>query len=874
MKSQEIRSKFLNFFESKAHKVVPSAPMVLKNDPTLMFTNAGMVPFKEYFLGQKKIVNARVADSQKCLRVSGKHNDLEEVGKDTYHHTMFEMLGNWSFGDYFKKEAIAWAWEFLTEVLKIDKDILYVTIFEGDDNEGLAKDTEAYDIWKQYIAEDRILLGNKKDNFWEMGTQGPCGPCSEIHIDIRSAEEKAKVSGASLVNLDHPHVVEVWNLVFMQYNRKADGSLENLPSTHIDTGMGFERLCMAMQNVKSNYDTDVFTPLIREIETITGVAYEDIAVEGEETDVAIRVIADHVRAVAFAIADGQLPSNTGAGYVIRRILRRAIRYGFTFLNQKEPFIYKLVETLSAQMGDAFPEIKAQETLAQNVIKEEEHSFLKTLEQGLLLLDTIIANTKGKEVSGKKVFELKDTYGFPEDLTALILSEKGYSYNEEAYKVALKEQQDRGRQATAIETDDWQILIEDEEEEFVGYDTLEVDVKLIRYRKVTTQKDGEQYQLVFNMTPFYPEGGGQVGDKGYIETSNGDVIYVLNTKKENNLIIHYTKNLPENTSEKFKAVVDKETRLLSASNHTATHLLHQALRSVLGTHVEQKGSLVSPKHLRFDFSHFSKVDANQLQEIEDFVNARIHENLKLEEQRNIPMQKAIDGGALALFGEKYGDSVRAIRFGQSMELCGGTHVAQTSDIWYFKIKSEGAVAAGIRRIEAITNKAVGGYFEAVEKEFDAVKQVLKNAKNPVKAISTLQDENSALKKQIEQLLKEKAGNLKGDLKNEITAINGVNFLAKKVDLDAKGIKDLAHELGGELDDLFLFFGAENEGKATLTCYISKSLVSSKDLHAGTIVRELGKHIQGGGGGQPFFATAGGKNPDGIEAALEAVKTYLN
>ncbi|MGB1269747.1 MAG: alanine--tRNA ligase [Flavobacteriaceae bacterium] len=874
MKSQEIRSKFLNFFESKSHKIVPSAPMVLKNDPTLMFTNAGMVPFKEYFLGQKKIVNARVADSQKCLRVSGKHNDLEEVGKDTYHHTMFEMLGNWSFGDYFKKEAIAWAWEFLTEVLKIDKDILYVTIFEGDDSEGLAKDTEAYDIWKQYIAEDRILLGNKKDNFWEMGAQGPCGPCSEIHIDIRSAEDKAKVSGASLVNLDHPHVVEVWNLVFMQYNRKADGSLENLPSTHIDTGMGFERLCMAMQNVKSNYDTDVFTPLIREVETITGVTYENPAVESEETDIAIRVIADHVRAVAFAIADGQLPSNTGAGYVIRRILRRAIRYGFTFLNQKEPFIYKLVETLSAQMGDAFPEIKSQEDLAHNVIKEEEQSFLKTLDQGLLLLDTIVATTQGKNVSGKKVFELKDTYGFPEDLTALILSEKGYTYNEEEYKIALKEQQDRGRQATAIETDDWQILIDDEEEEFVGYDILKVDVKLTRYRKVTTQKDGEQYQLVFNMTPFYPEGGGQVGDIGYIETSNGDLIYVLNTKKENNLIIHYTKSLPQNVSERFKAVVDAEARMLSASNHTATHLLHQALRTILGTHVEQKGSLVSPKHLRFDFSHFSKVNADQLQAIEDFVNARIHENLKLEEQRNIPMQQAIDGGALALFGEKYGDSVRAIRFGQSMELCGGTHVAQTSDIWYFKIKSEAAVAAGIRRIEAITNKAVGGYFEAVEKEFDAVKQTLKNTKNPVKAITTLQDENSALKKQVEQLLKEKAGNLKGDLKNEITAINGVNFLAKKVDLDAKGIKDLAHELGGELDNLFLFFGAENDGKATLTCYISKSLVSSKDLHAGTIVRELGKHIQGGGGGQPFFATAGGKKPEGIEAALEAVKTYLN
>jgi len=874
MKSQEIRSKFLNFFESKQHKVVPSAPMVLKNDPTLMFTNAGMVPFKEFFLGQKKVVNSRVADSQKCLRVSGKHNDLEEVGKDTYHHTMFEMLGNWSFGDYFKKEAIAWAWELLTEVYKLDKDILYVTIFEGDEKEGLAKDTEAYDIWKQYIAEDRILLGNKKDNFWEMGAQGPCGPCSEIHIDIRSAEEKAKVSGASLVNLDHPHVVEVWNLVFMQYNRKADSSLENLPATHIDTGMGFERLCMALQGVKSNYDTDVFTPLIREIETITGVKYEDPTISGEETDIAIRVIADHVRAVAFAIADGQLPSNTGAGYVIRRILRRAIRYGFTFLNQKEPFIFKLVETLSHQMGAAFPEMKAQEQLAHNVIKEEEHSFLKTLEQGLLLLDTIVEKTNGKEVSGKKVFELKDTYGFPEDLTALILSEKGFTYNEEEYKVALKEQQNRGREATAIETDDWQILAENNEEEFVGYDSLEVEVKLTRYRKVTTKKDGEQYQLVFNTTPFYPEGGGQVGDVGYIETPNGDVIYVVNTKKENNLIIHYTKSLPKDTSAKFIAVVDEETRMLSESNHTATHLLHQALRTILGPHVEQKGSLVSSKHLRFDFSHFSKVDADQLQEIEDFVNARIHENLTLDEKRNIPMQQAIDEGAMALFGEKYGDNVRAIRFGQSMELCGGTHVAQTGDIWYFKIKSEGAVAAGIRRIEAITNKAVGNYFEDVESTFNAVKETLKNAKDPVKAITVLQDENSALKKQLEQLLKEKAGSLKGDLKNEITELNGVNFLAKKIDLDPKGIKDLAHELGGELDNLFLFFGAENEGKATLTCYISKDLVASKDLHAGTIVRELGKHIQGGGGGQPFFATAGGKNPAGIDAALEEVKVYLN
>ncbi|MCD8443455.1 alanine--tRNA ligase, partial [Tenacibaculum finnmarkense] len=731
MKSQEIRSKFLEFYKSKNHAIVPSSPMVLKNDPTLMFVNAGMVPFKEYFLGQKKIVDARVADSQKCLRVSGKHNDLEEVGKDTYHHTLFEMLGNWSFGDYFKKEAISWAWELLTEVYKIDKDILYVTIFEGDEKEGLAKDTEAYDIWKQYIAEDRILLGNKKDNFWEMGTQGPCGPCSEIHIDIRSADEKAKVSGASLVNLDHPHVVEVWNLVFMQFNRKADGSLENLPKTHIDTGMGFERLCMALQGVQSNYDTDVFTPIIREIQTITGVKYEDSSVADDQTDIAIRVIADHVRAVAFSIADGQLPSNTGAGYVIRRILRRAIRYGFTFLNQKEPFIYKLVATLSDQMGDAFPEIKAQEQLAKNVIKEEEQSFLKTLEQGLLLLDTMTANAGNKVISGKKVFELKDTYGFPEDLTALVLSEKGLDYNKEEYQEALKQQQNRGREATAIETDDWKVLIEDDQEEFIGYDTLTADVKLTRYRKVTTKKDGEQYQLVFNMTPFYPEGGGQVGDVGHIETSNGDLIYVVNTKKENNLIIHYAKSLPANLSEKFKAVVNKNARDLSASNHTATHLLHQALRTILGTHVEQKGSLVSPKHLRFDFSHFSKVTSDELQEIEDFVNARIRENLSLVEQRNIPMQQAIDQGAIALFGEKYGDAVRAIKFGQSVELCGGTHVPQTGDIWHFKIKSEGAVASGIRRIEAITNVAVGNYFEDVERNFTDIKQLFKNPKDVVK-----------------------------------------------------------------------------------------------------------------------------------------------
>ncbi len=870
MKSQEIRAKFLEFFKSKQHEIVPSAPMVLKNDPTLMFTNSGMAPFKEYFLGNSIPKNNRISDSQKCLRVSGKHNDLEEVGYDTYHHTMFEMLGNWSFGDYFKKEAIAWAWELLTEVYKIPKDILYVTVFEGDEKDGTKLDKEAYDLWKQHIAEDRILKGNKDDNFWEMGAQGPCGPCSEIHVDIRSAEEKAKVDGRTLINEDHPQVVEIWNLVFMQFNRKANGSLEELPSKHIDTGMGFERLCMVLQNVQSNYDTDVFTPLILEIETITGITYGK---EGK-IDVAIRVIADHVRAVAFAIADGQLPSNNGAGYVIRRILRRAIRYGFTFLNQKEPFIYKLAETLSHQMGDAFPEIRKQDTLIHNVIREEEQSFLRTLDQGLLLLDTIMKNATSKEISGRKVFELKDTYGFPADLTALILSEQGFSFKESEYEVALKEQQDRGRSATAMATDDWVTLLEDEVEEFVGYDALKVDVRLTRYRKITTKKDGEQFQLVFNMTPFYPEGGGQVGDKGYLEDVHGDVVHIINTKKENNVIIHYAKNLPKHLNESFKATVNEEFRTLSASNHTATHLLHQALRTILGTHVEQKGSLVSPKHLRFDFSHFSKVDKDQLQEIEEFVNARIRENLPLEEKRNIPMQQAIEEGAIALFGEKYGDSVRAIRFGQSMELCGGTHVKQTGDIWYFKIKSEGAVAAGIRRIEAITNLAVGDYFEEVERNYTAIKEVLKNPKDVTKSVTSLQDENTALKKQIEQLLKDKAKNMKGDLKNQIEVINGVNFLATKADLDPTSIRNLLFEIGGEVDNLFvLLASAPSKEKAMLTCYISKDLANDKGYDAGKVVRELGKLIHGGGGGQNFFATAGGKNPGGIPKALERAKEYI-
>ena len=869
MKSKDIRAKFLNFFKGKEHLIVPSAPMVVKNDPTLMFVNSGMAPFKEYFLGNAVPKQNRIADTQKCLRVSGKHNDLEEVGYDTYHHTLFEMLGNWSFGDYFKKEAIAWAWELMTKEYGIDKDMLYVTVFGGSDDDKLEMDNEAFDIWKQYIDVDRILKGNKKDNFWEMGEQGPCGPCSEIHVDIRSAEEKSKVNGKDLVNMDHPQVVEIWNLVFMQYNRKANGSLEVLPNKHIDTGMGFERLCMVLQGVQSNYDTDVFTPIIREIETITSSKYG----EDEKIDVAIRVISDHVRAVAFSIADGQLPSNTGAGYVIRRILRRAIRYGFTFLNQKEPFIYKLADTLGNQMGEAFPEIKSQERLIENVIKEEEQSFLRTLDQGLLLLDKVIENTSSKTVDGSRAFELYDTYGFPLDLTQLIAREKGYEVDEAGFDSEMQKQKNRSRSASATETSDWVILREDDTEEFIGYDTLTADVKLTRYRKVVSKKDGDQYQLVFNLTPFYPEGGGQVGDKGFIEVPNGDIVYIRDTKKENNLIIHITKQLPSHLEDTFKAVVNDEHRRLSASNHTATHLLHQALRTILGTHVEQKGSLVKPKNLRFDFSHFSKVDADQLQQIEDFVNARIRENLPLEEQRNISMQKALDEGAIALFGEKYGDSVRAIRFGQSMELCGGTHVKQTGDVWHFKIKSESAIASGIRRIEAITNVAVSEYFENVDKQYEAIKQVLKNPAEPAKAIHNLQEENASLKKQIEALLKDKAKNLKGDLKNEITDVNGIQYLAKKVDLDAKGIKDLCFELGNQSNNLFLFFGADNNGKAILSCYISKELVASNGLNAGTIVRELGKYIQGGGGGQPFFATAGGKNPAGIEEALKASENYL-
>lgn len=877
MKSQDIRKQFLQFFESKGHLIVPSAPIVLKDDPTLMFNNSGMAQFKEYFLGNGTPKSQRIADTQKCLRVSGKHNDLEDVGFDTYHHTMFEMLGNWSFGDYFKKEAINWAWELLTEVYKIPKENLYVSVFEGNPEENVPFDQEAWDIWKGLIDEDRIILGNKKDNFWEMGDQGPCGPCSEIHVDLRSDEEKAQVSGKSLVNNDHPQVIEIWNNVFMEFNRKADGSLEKLPAQHVDTGMGFERLCMALQGKTSNYDTDVFTPLIEKVTAITGLQYtpnevKNISEEQNKTNIAIRVVVDHLRAVAFAIADGQLPSNTGAGYVIRRILRRAIRYGFTFLNTKEPFINKLVEVLAQQMGEFFPEIKSQQQLVTNVIREEEASFLRTLDQGLQLLENVVAETKGKEVSGAKAFELYDTFGFPIDLTALILREKGYELDEAGFNAAMQEQKARSRAASEVSTEDWSVLIPGNVESFVGYDQTENEVKITRIRKIDSKKDGVLYQIVLDATPFYPEGGGQVGDKGSLVSAN-ETIDIIDTKKENNLILHFAKQLPENVSASFVAKVNTDLRTSTSKNHSATHLMHQALRAVLGTHVEQKGSLVNANNLRFDFSHFSKVTDEEIKQVEDFVNARIEEQLPLIERRSIPIQQALDEGAMALFGEKYGDTVRAIKFGQSMELCGGIHVKNTADIWHFKIISEGAVAAGIRRIEAITGEAVKEFYTNQENTLATIKESLKNPQDVLKAVASLQEENAKLKKQMEQLLKEKAKNLKGDLAAQLQTINGVQFLAAQVDLNAEGAKDLAYELGTLGTNLFLVLATADEDKPMLTCYISKELVADKNLNAGQVVRELGKYIQGGGGGQAFFATAGGKNAAGIKVALEKAVDFL-
>ena len=869
MKSAEVRQKFLDFFASKSHKIVPSAPMVTKNDPTLMFTNAGMNQFKEYFLGNSIPKNVRVADTQKCLRVSGKHNDLEEVGIDTYHHTFFEMLGNWSFGDYFKEDAISWAWELLVDVYKIDPSILYVTIFEGHEGDGLEKDNEAYDFWKKILPEDRILLGNKDDNFWEMGDQGPCGPCSEIHVDMRSAEEKKLVSGASLVNMDHPQVVEVWNLVFIEFNRKADGSLEKLPAQHIDTGMGFERLCMVLQNKTSNYDTDVFTPLINEIEQKTKLVYG----KEETIDRAMRVISDHVRTVYFAIADGQLPSNTGSGYVIRRILRRAIRYGYTFLDLKEPFIFALVDRLESQMGSVFPELIQQKGLAINVIREEEISFLKTLNQGLLLLDELISKTKTKTLQGEQVFELYDTYGFPLDLTALIAREKGYELDEQGFEKAMKEQKARSRAASSSSTEDWTEVNNLPIDGFIGYDHLEAQVKLVRYRKIKSAKSGDQFQLVLNTTPFYSEGGGQVGDTGLLVDSKGNKVNILGTKKENNLTVHYTEHLPQNISDSFTAQVDVENRFRSECNHSATHLMHQGLRAILGSHVEQKGSMVNGANLRFDFSHFAKVNPEEIKTVEAFVNQRISEKISLEENRSIPVAEAMASGAMALFGEKYGDMVRTIRFGESIELCGGTHVKNTADIWHFKIISESAVASGIRRIEAITGKAVQNYFESQEATLNSINENLKNPQDPIKAIGNLQAENASLKKELETLSKIQTQIVRQELEAQIKTINGVSFLATEVALSPAAIKDLAFDIGNGKDDVFLVLVTQKGGKPVVSCYISKPLVESRSLNAGNIVKALGKHIQGGGGGQAFFATAGGKQPEGIPALLNEAASFI-
>jgi len=870
MKSSEIRKEFFNFFAKKKHSILKSSPMVIKDDPTLMFTNAGMNQFKEYFLGNAKPTSNRVCNTQKCLRVSGKHNDLEEVGIDTYHHTFFEMLGNWSFGDYFKEEAITWAWELLTVNYKIASENLYVTIFEGSKTEGLEKDIEAYNYWKKILSTERILLGNKKDNFWEMGEQGPCGPCSEIHIDLRSENDKKKVPGASLVNKDNPQVIELWNLVFIEFNRKSNGNLEKLPQKHIDTGLGFERLCMVLQNKKSNYDSDVFTPLIKEIEVLTNFQYG----KKEALDKAIRVISDHIRAVYFAIADGQLPSNNGAGYVIRRILRRAIRYGFTFLNQKKPFIYKLVSTLENQLNSIFPELNKEENLAINVIREEEKSFLKTLEQGLTLLDNILSNSKNKKISGSKCFQLYDTYGFPIDLTALIANEKGYKIDIYGFDKEMNIQKSRSRAASASSSEDWVVLESDYVEEFVGYDYLSSDVKITRYRKMKSAKEGDFYQLVFNLTPFYPEGGGQVGDKGYLQSVNGDVFYITATKKENNVILHYTKNSPSNLKEGFKAVVDSKQRIRTSSNHTATHLLHQALRFILGDHVEQKGSMVHSEIFRFDFSHFSKLKTEELIQIEQFVNSRIMKQIPLEENRTVPYKKAIDNGAIGLFGEKYGDVVRTIKFDQSFELCGGTHVKNTHEIWYFKIVSETSIASGIRRIEAITGDAVKDYFEKRNNLIEELQNEFNHPQDLLKTVMKIKEENIIFKKELSELSQKKLKKIEKELNKLLINKKDILFLAKEVDLDSKNIKDLAFQLGRNKENLFLVLATRKEGKPVISCYVSKELVLKKEINAVDIVRSLGKHIGGSGGGQSFFATSGGNDTKGIKKALSEVQLILD
>ena len=869
MNSITVRKTFLEFFQSKQHQIVPSAPMVIKNDPTLMFTNAGMNQFKDIFLGNSPAKYNRVADTQKCLRVSGKHNDLEEVGHDTYHHTMFEMLGNWSFGDYFKKEAIAWAWELLTDVYKINKENLYVTVFGGDEKDGIPKDMEAYDIWKQYIAEDRILFGSKKDNFWEMGDSGPCGPCSEIHIDLRDADEKLKISGKELVNNDHHLVIEIWNNVFIEFNRMADGKLVSLPAKHVDTGMGFERLCMVLQHTKSNYDTDVFQPLIQELAKLSGKEYG----KDNKADIAMRVIADHLRAVSFAIADGQLPSNNKAGYVIRRILRRAVRYGYTFLNFREPFINEILAVLVGQMGDYFPELKSQQELIRKVIAEEEISFLKTLAHGITKFEQYCQqHTGNKIIGGQFAFELFDTFGFPIDLTQLMAKEMDLSVDMEGFSKAMEEQKNRSRQAAAVDTEDWVILKNDTEETvFVGYDHISADIEILKYRKVKT-KDKTFYQLVFDQTPFYAESGGQVGDKGLIYNDNEKII-IRDTKKENNLNVHITDKLPQDISAGFVALVDESKRRQTANNHSATHLLHEALRTVLGTHVEQKGSMVDEERLRFDFSHFSKLTDEETEKVEAMVNQKIRENILLDEKRNVAIEDAQKMGAMALFGEKYGDQVRVICFGDSVELCGGTHVKATGNIGLFKIVSESAIAAGVRRIEAISAEKAEAYYKTQTTTIEEIKELLKGSKDIVRSIKTLQEENSELRRLIAGLNKEKATMLQGSLLQKSELINGVNFIAAKVDLDGATVKDMAFAMKSQLDNLFLVLGFESDGKVNLSVMVAENLVVEKGLDAGKIIREIAKEIQGGGGGQAFFATAGGKNPAGLENAFAKAKTFI-
>ena len=870
MTSQEIRQSFFDFFASKNHKIVPSAPMVIKDDPTLMFTNAGMNQFKNIILGNDPIKYPRIADSQKCLRVSGKHNDLEEVGHDTYHHTMFEMLGNWSFGDYFKKEAIEWAWEYLTEVLKLEKDRLYVTVFEGYAQEGLERDDEAAQIWEQFLPKDRIINGNKKDNFCEMGDTGPCGPCSEIHIDIRNDEDRAKVDALTLVNGSHPQVIEIWNNVFMQYNRKSDGSLEGLPAKVIDTGMGFERLCMAMQGVQSNYDTDVFTPIIGEIGQVCGVEYG----KDEKVDIAMRVIADHVRTIAFSITDGQLPSNAKAGYVIRRILRRAVRYGYTFLGQRQSFMFKLIDVLSKNMGNAYPELVSQKSLIEKVIKEEEESFLRTLETGIKLLDKVISENKTHkttEVSGKVAFTLYDTFGFPLDLTELILRENDLTVNIDEFTAAMKIQKDRARNAAVIETGDW-VTVREGDSIFVGYDFTTSDTEILRYRKVK-QKNQEYYQLVLSNTPFYAEMGGQVGDSGVLQNDH-ETIDIIDTKKENNLAVHITKRLPADITETFHATIDIEKRKSTERNHSATHLLHEALREVLGTHVEQKGSFVSPEALRFDFSHFQKLSKEEIRSVEAIANRKIRENYALNENRDTPIADAQAMGAMALFGEKYGETVRVIQFGSSIELCGGTHVSATGNIGMVRIVAESSIAAGIRRIEAITGKAVE---EMLDKELDTIaeaKELLNNTPDVLTALRRLSEETSELKKQMESIMHEKIMKLRDELLVNAKEQNGIKVISYQGNLTADQVKTLAFQTRNvQSTKLFFVAGCVADGKPSITVLLSDDLVAG-GLNAVNIAREAAKEIQGGGGGQPFFASAGGKNAAGIQQAIQQALKALD